>query len=131
MARTRAGDEDRRKCVIRFCSAGLRIRGRRLLSGEGALGGVKFIDHDTVEAQIGDVREAIARGKPDPVRVRAFLALFVGAEGTSVLDERGVRAEFSVREDREYSDIAGRVVGDEDVLSGFVEGYVARIFTER
>jgi len=100
-------------------------------SDERAFGGVKVVDQDTVETQIGHVRESIARGEPDPVSVRAFLALLVGAHSARVRQKRGMLAESSVREDWEYNDVARRVVGDKNVLAGFVEGYVARIFAER
>lgn len=131
MAWTCAWAEGRREGVIRLCRAGLCIQGRRVTSDERALGGVEIVDEDTVETQVRDVRETIACRDPDPVSVRAFLALLVGAHGTCVRQERGMLAESSVREDGEYSDVARRVVGDKDVLAGFVEGYVARIFAER
>ncbi len=106
-------------------------QGSCVYSGQRTRGGVKVVDQHTVETEIRHVRETIARGEPDPVRVRAFLALFVGADGTRVRHERGVFAEFSVPEDGEDSDVARGVVGDENVFAGLIEGDVARIFAER
>ena len=64
------------------------------------------------------------------MRVRAFLALFIRANGTSVLNHGGVFAEFAVGEDREDGDVAGTVVGDEQILATPVEGEIARVFAE-
>ncbi len=44
---------------------------------------------------------------------------------------RCVFAQLAIGQDREDSDSARRVVGDEKELTGLVEGEIARIFAER
>jgi len=62
--------------------------------------------------------------------MRGFLAFFVRPERAGVFHVGGGCAEFAVGEDWEDDYIAGSVVGDEEIFSGFVKGEMARIFAE-
>src|SRR5579872_6069784 len=64
------------------------------------------------------------------MRVRTFLALFVGAKGPLVFHVGGGCTKLAVGKDWEDDYVAGGVVGDEEVLAGFVEGEIAGIFAE-
>src|SRR6266404_4030237 len=97
---------------------------------ELSVGGVKGVRQHAIEAEVGHIGEVIVGGEFDPVGVRGFLALFVGAENASVLDNGSVFTEFAVGEDWEDDYVAGSVIGDEEIFAGFVEEEIAGIFAE-
>src|SRR5271170_2472912 len=101
-----------------FCKAGEQRR-------KDSFGRVEAIDNDLIEAQINGEREAIVRRRADPVGVRAFLALFVGA-GAGMLNETGGGAERAVVVNRKRSDAAAIVIRYEGKGAILIQGNVAR-----
>src|SRR5437899_2260508 len=63
--------------------------------------------------------------------MRGFLPLFVGAALALVAHIRGGGAELAIGADGKYHDVAGSVVGNEQVLAGFVERQITGILAER
>jgi len=64
---------------------------------ERALGGIKFVNQNAVQAEIRDVNEPIVRGWLDPVRVRCLLPFLIWPDGAGILCDRSVFAKLTVR----------------------------------
>jgi hypothetical protein len=102
-------------------------RAERSVRGESAGGRVEFVGHYFVEAEIGDEGEALGGIEINGMGVRFLLAGFIDA-GAGVLDEgAGFFGEFALGIDRVGDDVAAGIIGDEDVLAGFIDDDVARV----
>ena len=118
------------KATWRGPAAGSELTDGGIVRSERALGGIETVNENRVETQVGNKDETIVWRNLNPVGVRSFLALLVGAESAGILDVGGVFAEFAVGKNGKDDHVAGGIVRGEKIFAGFVEGKIARIFTE-
>ena len=98
--------------------------GRRIVRRELSGRRVEAIDEDAVGSQVGREGEAIGRVDVDRMGVRAFLPLPIGPLAVMGDDGTG-RLQAARLVDGEHGDRPPFVVGDEDILSRFVDDQVA------
>lgn len=102
----------------------------RVVRRQGTSFGVETLHQQLIESQVdGDGETIVGRGL-NPVRMRAFLPLFIDA-GARVLHEGRSLADAAVGLYREDSHVSSRVVRHQGVLSGLVERDVARVGAAR
>src|SRR6266568_8927457 len=92
---------------------------------EGASGGVKAVDEQLIQPQIGRKDKTVVGRHLNRVRVRTLLALRISA-GTVVLDPGRGRAQTAVWQDWEFGNASAVVICHQNKLPGLIERDKAR-----
>ncbi len=113
------------KCKMTRSAAGLDRNERGIVRGEDSRGGIKLINQNLVEAEIG--HEGIAPGRVQDNRMRMGCGLSSwNHTGTGVLVKGGDGFYGSVFCQRQGGTASAAIVGDEYIASRRVDGEVAR-----
>src|SRR5579872_228814 len=108
------------KCEVARTGAGRQFCKARKHRGKDPFARVKVIHDDLIEPQIDSESETIVRRCANPVGVRAFLALLVGAR-SRMLDEAAGGAEAAVIVNGKRGDAAAIVIRDQNKRAVLVE----------
>src|SRR6516164_3341418 len=106
--------------------AGLEIGCRRLIWRQGAAPGIKVVHQDFVDTQIGDQGKAVVGRGFDPMGVRTLLSFVVRTRST-ILSERRSGSQTSILEYGQSCYVSPGVIGDEYIVSGFIQADVTGI----
>ena len=131
MPRPRTGIQRRGERIERHPFVRCGLPGQRLAWCERALSRIELVDQNAIQSKVRNIDQMIVRRGLNPVRVRRFLALFVRTCDALVVHERRVFSEPAIRQNRENRNRPRTVVGNENVLAGFVERQITRILAER
>src|SRR5207244_11099842 len=105
--------------------ASTNLRRRRIIGLQRSSSGVVLVDHDFVQAQVGDDGKSVGGVQVDGMGMRSFLSLLVDA-GAVMLDEGRGRAKPAVRFNRKDAHASSRVIGGQHMLACLVYDQMAR-----
>lgn len=100
----------------------------RVVRRQRAFFGIEAVYQQLIEAQVGCNSEPVVGCDFDPVGVRAFLALVIGARA-GMLHNRRRFSQMAIFQNWKNGDAAAGVVGHQDELSGSIERDVAGVGT--
>src|SRR6266850_2045521 len=103
--------------------AGRERRKGGIVLSKSRFGQIEFIDEDFVQAEICSENQFVVGIDIDAMRVRSFLALWIGARSLVLYKARGF-TKGAIGFNREGSDAAASIVSDENDLARMVGGDV-------